>query len=153
MEKVARSLPLFALALFLVSLLLPALRTDRLHGYLLLEGWLAASYALAAWHNVPRDVSCLVVALSSALNVMFPVMAWLVLQYLQSLKQHLPLAIAIAAVMGLLAVWAPYSLPGRQFLLLSGYYVWIAAHVLLLGGLVLLSVQAREAQLTQQPAV
>lgn len=153
MERVARSLPLFALVLFLVSLPLPAVRTDHLHGHLLLEGWLAASYALAAWHNVPRELSCLVVALSSALNVMFPVMAWLVLQYKSQLRQHLAVAIAIAAVMGLLAVWAPYSLPERQFTLLSGYYVWIAAHVLLLGGLLLLSVQTREAIALQQPAL
>lgn len=146
MDKIGRLLPVFAFAMFLLALSLPAVITDYSHLHITLRGWEVMCFSLGRWPKVFGDLHQLVVALSNTLNLVFPLLAVAVFRYPQQLNSHLPYTILGVAVMGGLAAWAPYSLPDNHFTLLAGYYLWIAAHVVLLLGLVLRSLQTRASQ-------
>lgn len=147
MPVAVRILLLAAFALFLACLPMQALQTDFMHAQIVIAGWQATALGLNVLGGVPREAGFVVIALAALLNISFPLLTALALRRPDLLQRYGAAALLFACAAGTFAVWAPWALSSASFVLLAGYHVWIAAHVLQIVALLVLSVQGRRSPL------
>lgn len=147
MPTAVRLMLLGALALFAACLPMQALRTYFMHQHVVLDSWQATALALNVLGEMPKEAGLIVIALASMANLGFFAFSALACWRPRVLRAHAAHALLAASIGGTLAVWAPWSLHSMYFELLPGYFVWIAAHVLQILALLLLSVQERRTEM------